>query len=1361
MADQDVIITIRANDQASATIKRISEQLAQMGRTTGGGTRTTTVLSAQDKQAKQTEASIRRMGVAHSNALKMNAAYDAQVQRNIRSMGLAHSQALKMNAALTKQGSAITQTASAWSGLSKVVGAYIGLNTVQAIIKQTDAWMGMRNLLSTVTDSTEQLGTVQEKLYRASQNSRSEMEGSVVLYQRLARSVKSLGYTENQLVRVTEAVNKAFVVSGATAQEQYNAMIQFSQGLASNTLRADELRAVMEQAPYLARKMAEGMGIPFEKFRDASLKGLLDAKTLMNALLKVLTSIDEDFAKTQSTMEQGIIRLSNAWGKFLDTVNKSGGIFNAAAGGLASLGDALDELSEKAKENKGNLETIVEGFSTFGKDIFAIIGLLRKSKIEKLLNPLTFQGVSLDNLSNVAALYMNIHDSIKGIGQYIGGVWQYIWGNKQKSFTVSRSWIEPPEMAADDESGTTPLDELDMQKVREYYKIIEDYNELLEKVKRGGTTNEFGTWKGLTPFVKNIEDLTAEQLKAFQEKLDALKEFTGTFAKIDALATRTERNISNAILGARMGVGVPAAIASSQGARSLWGTHDVGGQPKADIRVGQQNLLDTNFWHRFRVARAEALSTEKVDDFKWSWDKLGYSVRHMWFDPGGVFPTMKKAMDDYAKSLGSFSEIIANATTAGLQTMRGGLQDAFGSLLFGDTDVDEAQSIIRDMIKTIEDWDLWYLTQGGEHYGSAREWVDRMFGTIPDNLPNDVEDDIDRIRAEIEGLLANPTADNKDRALRLIRSITAGLDGDDSMLGRLRQFGEDIASAISDGFETTITQMLADALMHAFIDLTKNVLIGVMSGFLKGLGITIGKKVGEGTAASALMLAPELDKSKMAVVMEAIKGIPGLIGKGLSIPIKAVWNGIDDAVGWSWKLIENWAGTSWKVLKGAWRGIDDAAGWSWKIIENWAGTAWKVLKGAWRGIDGIDGTAKKTWDAISSFISSPVDIVKNFRVGVEKLGEWGSWVDDVLNISKLTGPIEKTIKIVLEVAQGSISTIADLFSITGDIGKGIQGGVSSVLVNAFLGAQLGTLFGPGGEIGSAIGSALGTLIGGSAGGLIGTLIGGVAGIFLGGDSDKPSQRTYSRFQGLLASEGGLVDLLNTSAGKGGLYNYVVRELGLSDVYEALSDWQPELESMLLGAGYSGYSARDIVNWITHPETAPIGFLAGGTTLPSPSAWVVPSPENNWQSTFNNPNADYLSGLNLDDSNSPIVDSVQNAMDELNNKINDALGGSSPSGKIVTGAVIMPSGTDPTASNGVMYGYTPGSPVIPSSGETAAGSVNIYNTYNIQAMGDESLIKLFRDKVLPEQERALRKYLSEKSKYGQIEISNRVIRSTIR
>ncbi|HDR2479813.1 TPA: tape measure protein, partial [Enterobacter ludwigii] len=132
---------------------------------------------------------------------------------------------------------AVAGTESSMSGLSKVALALATALSAQQIGEYADAWANVSNKLANSLRPNEQLIDVTERVFNITQQTRSSLEATASLYSRLERATRQYGTSADDLARLTTIINQGFVVSGASAQEAENAIIQLSQGLASGALR--------------------------------------------------------------------------------------------------------------------------------------------------------------------------------------------------------------------------------------------------------------------------------------------------------------------------------------------------------------------------------------------------------------------------------------------------------------------------------------------------------------------------------------------------------------------------------------------------------------------------------------------------------------------------------------------------------------------------------------------------------------------------------------------------------------------------------------------------------------------------------------------------------------------------------------------------------------------------------------------------------------------------------------------------------------------------------------------------------------------------------------------------------------------
>ncbi|HDS0956552.1 TPA: tape measure protein [Pseudomonas putida] len=190
--------------------------------------------------------------------------------------------------------------------------AALGVGAVtREVLRLTDSFKSMQGSLALVSTLSQNASESFQKLLAMANNTGSSLESTVSLYARLANATRGAGFTQEQLLNVTDALNKAFVISGATMQEASNAAIQLSQGLASGTLRGEELNSVMEQGPRITRALAEYLGVTNGQIRQMAADGKITSDVVTNALLQSLSSLNSELEKMPRRFEAASVALKN------------------------------------------------------------------------------------------------------------------------------------------------------------------------------------------------------------------------------------------------------------------------------------------------------------------------------------------------------------------------------------------------------------------------------------------------------------------------------------------------------------------------------------------------------------------------------------------------------------------------------------------------------------------------------------------------------------------------------------------------------------------------------------------------------------------------------------------------------------------------------------------------------------------------------------------------------------------------------------------------------------------------------------------------------------------------------------------
>lgn len=250
--------------------------------------------------------------------------------------------------------------------IAKLAGGISAVYITKQLITMADTYTLMDNKLKLVTNSADELKYVQDGLYQQSLRSFSSYESSVDLFSRFAKATETLGISQGELLRITETLNKAMIVSGATQEESKNAIIQLSQGMASGVLRGEEFNSIMENGSRISRMLADYLGVDIGQLREMAKEGKITSEIMIKAFTASAETIDGEFKKMEPTIAQAMTNLKTVFGKLLSESNKS-------AEGTKSVATEIMKLAETIEQNKpGIIELFTQIITLAGKAATAI-----------------------------------------------------------------------------------------------------------------------------------------------------------------------------------------------------------------------------------------------------------------------------------------------------------------------------------------------------------------------------------------------------------------------------------------------------------------------------------------------------------------------------------------------------------------------------------------------------------------------------------------------------------------------------------------------------------------------------------------------------------------------------------------------------------------------------------------------------------------------------------------------------------------------------------------------------------------------------------------------------------------------------
>ncbi|WP_368879527.1 tape measure protein [Proteus mirabilis] len=250
----------------------------------------------------------------------------------------------RMDSSFNRTSQSVNNAERSMLSLSKVAASLAGYLSASMVASYSEAWTELNNKLSNSVRASESLIDVTQRVFDISQATRSSLDATATLYARLERGTREYNTSAEDLAKLTSIINQGFIVSGATAQEAENAIIQLSQGIASGVLRGEEFNSVAEQGSRLMVALADSMGVGIGQLRKMAAEGKLTTDVVVKGLLSQGDAIGKEFAKTTRTMSQAFQEAGNNLTKFLGentTIKASINVFSDA---VITASKSLDEM---------------------------------------------------------------------------------------------------------------------------------------------------------------------------------------------------------------------------------------------------------------------------------------------------------------------------------------------------------------------------------------------------------------------------------------------------------------------------------------------------------------------------------------------------------------------------------------------------------------------------------------------------------------------------------------------------------------------------------------------------------------------------------------------------------------------------------------------------------------------------------------------------------------------------------------------------------------------------------------------------------------------------------------------------------
>ncbi|HGO6871610.1 TPA: tape measure protein [Neisseria meningitidis] len=321
------------------------------------------------------------------------------------------------------------------SGLSGLTGLLAGLASVgfaKSMLDTADAVQSINSQIRQVVSSETEYLAVQRQLLDTANRTRASLESTASLYVSTSRALKDYGYTQQEILKFTEATNNAMTIGGVGAQQQAAALMQLSQALGSGVLQGDEFKSIAEAAPILLDTIAEYMGKSRAEIKKLGSEGQLTADVIFKAISGASEKFGEQAAKMPMTMGQALTVFSNNWQSMVSKLLNDSGAMSGIAAIIKLIAD--------------NLNLVVPIVAGFAVAVAAAVAPTLALNVALLANPFGIIAVAIGTVIGLIAKFGDEIDVFGGgwsnLSDVIRAVWQIITETIGEAVGTVKSWFD-------------------------------------------------------------------------------------------------------------------------------------------------------------------------------------------------------------------------------------------------------------------------------------------------------------------------------------------------------------------------------------------------------------------------------------------------------------------------------------------------------------------------------------------------------------------------------------------------------------------------------------------------------------------------------------------------------------------------------------------------------------------------------------------------------------------------------------------------------------------------------------------------------------------------------------------------------
>lgn len=245
-------------------------------------------------------------------------------------------------------------------GLTKLalsIAAVVSAGAIREMAGLVQKYQEMAERVQMATSSQAEFEMVQKRLLNTANQTYRRLDEAQELYIRTADSLRSMGYSTEQALDVTDSMSFAFVKNATSADRANSAITALSKSVTTGKIAADQWETITSAIPTVIDDIAAASKRTSAEVRALGAAGKLTAQDLTEGLRKSLDANAEAAAGMAANLTDAGVRTRTALTAVLVSLEKQTGGLQAVTDGIITAANVMLEFGGDAEKMAEFLDT--------------------------------------------------------------------------------------------------------------------------------------------------------------------------------------------------------------------------------------------------------------------------------------------------------------------------------------------------------------------------------------------------------------------------------------------------------------------------------------------------------------------------------------------------------------------------------------------------------------------------------------------------------------------------------------------------------------------------------------------------------------------------------------------------------------------------------------------------------------------------------------------------------------------------------------------------------------------------------------------------------------------------------------------